>query len=615
MVIFRILRLLLLAFLIAPAGAFAATCGAATSAGSAAAGWDTYCWLDMSTYSDAAARGGGQAMSFTLSDGSVFSFTLNTSSSAATGLTAVAAPSWSGASVGNSSFLGIPGKPILYTINNGSTVTLTISNIKITPPAGAIAGSFMFIVADGESTNGGESLTYTSNGGNWQLLDQSPPISGSTYPTYSIAAQTATVTGVPGTVGAQIFGSVTPTTITARLQASGLQGVMLAVRFASVRLNAQITGARVNAADQFLYSVRSTSSGNALASSQSSGTGNGPWNDAATALASGISITLNEAMAAGSVSTSSAYRTSLTCTNSNSGSPTVMPTGVLTNNYVIGNAVFGDAIICTFTNAAFPHVALQKALGGNRVFTGDQMTVIIANGGTTVASATTTGSGSTVANGSTGSVQLTAGSSYTLSEAAAGTTNLTYYTGGMACSNSWSGSSTTLPTTVGGSVTPTYGDVISCTITNTPKAPMAALQIVKTSAVVSDPVNGTTNPKLIPGAIVRYTITVTNAGDGPVDASTIILTDQLPLQIATQVASLPTFTDGSPSSTLSLPGSGVTWSKAAGGGAPYNATPTPDGQGYDATITGIRIQPSGTMPAATAGGQPSFSVSFVARVN
>ena len=157
--------------------------------------------------------------------------------------------------------------------------------------------------------------------------------------------------------------------------------------------------------------------------------------------------------------------------------------------------------------------------------------------------------------------------------------------------------------------------MISCTITNTPKAPMAALQIVKTSAVVSDPVNGTTNPKLIPGAIVRYTITVTNAGDGPVDASTIILTDQLPLQIATQVASLPAFTDGSPSSTLSLPGSGVTWSKAAGGGAPYNATPTPDGQGYDATITGIRIQPSGTMPAATAGGQPSFSVSFVARVN
>jgi uncharacterized repeat protein (TIGR01451 family) len=615
MPILRLIWVLLFAWLLSSTATLAATCGAATSGGSAAPGWDTYCWLDMSTYSDATALAGGQTMSFNLSDGSVFSFKVSTASSAATGLSAVAAPSWSGGSVGNSTFLGIPGKPILYTRNDGSTVTLTISNIKITPPAGAVAGTFMFIVADGESTNQAESLTYTTNGGNWQLLDQSPPISGSTYPTYSIAGQTATVTGVAGTVGAQIFGSVTPTNVTVKLQAGGLQGIMLAVRFASVRLNAQITGARVASADQFAYSIRSTSSGTALASNQSSGAGNGPWTDAVSSLASGISITLNEAMTAGSVSPITAYRTSLTCTNTNSGSPTTMPTGVLTNNYVLGSVAYGDAITCRFTNAAFPHLTLQKALGGNRVFAGDQVTVTISSGGTTVATTTTTGSGSTVTNGSTGSVQVSSGTSYTLDEAAAGTTNLSYYTAGLACSNAWSSSPTSLPNTVGGSLTPTYGDVVTCTITNTPKAPMAALQVVKRSAVVSDPVNGTTNPKLIPGAIVRYTITVTNAGNGPVDASTIVLTDIMPRQASTQVSPLPTFVDGTPSSTLSLASSGVTWSNAVGGGAPYTAVPNPDSQGYDGSITGIRLQPTGTMPGATASGQPSFSISFLARIN
>lgn len=615
MAFLRLLRLLALAWLLIPAAASAATCGAATSAGSASAGWDTYCWLDMSTYNDATARGAGQAMSFTLSDGSVFSFTVNAASTAGTSLSAVAAPSWSGGSVGNSSFLGIPGKPILYTSNNASTVLLTLSNIAVTPPAGAVAGTFMFIVADGESSNQSETLTYTTNGGNWQLLDQSPPISGGTYPTYTLAGQTATVTGVAGTVGAQIFGSVTPTTVAVRLQAGGLQGVMLAVRFASVRLNAQITGARVNAADQFAYSVRSTSSGNPLASNQSSGTGNGPWTDAVTSLASGISITLNQAMAAGSVSAATAYRTSVTCTNSNSGSPTVMPSGVVTGNYVLGSVAYGDAITCRFTNAAFPHVTLLKALGGNRIFAGDQMTVSIATGGTAVASATTTGSGSSVSNGSTGAVQLTAGIAYTVNEVAAGTTNLSYYSAGLACSNGWIGSPTALPTTVGGSVTPTYGDVVTCTITNTPKPLTAMLQMIKTNSLVSDPVNGTTNPKMTPGAIVRYTITVTNVGDGPVDASTIVLTDLVPPQLATQVAAAPTFTDGSISSNLTLPAGGVTWSKAAGGGPPYTATPNPDAQGYDASITGVRIKPTGTMPGATPGGQPSFSVSFLARVN
>ena len=40
----------------------------------------------------------------------------------------------------------------------------------------------------------------------------------------------------------------------------------------------------------------------------------------------------------------------------------------------------------------------------------------------------------------------------------------------------------------------------------------AALNISKTSTVISDPFNGTTNPKAIPGAVMEYVVTIQNTG-------------------------------------------------------------------------------------------------------
>jgi uncharacterized repeat protein (TIGR01451 family) len=51
----------------------------------------------------------------------------------------------------------------------------------------------------------------------------------------------------------------------------------------------------------------------------------------------------------------------------------------------------------------------------------------------------------------------------------------------------------------------------------------AALTVSKTSAVYSDPANGTVNPKAIPGAIITYTITIVNNGSGT--ATGISITD------------------------------------------------------------------------------------------
>jgi uncharacterized repeat protein (TIGR01451 family) len=55
----------------------------------------------------------------------------------------------------------------------------------------------------------------------------------------------------------------------------------------------------------------------------------------------------------------------------------------------------------------------------------------------------------------------------------------------------------------------------------------ASLTVVKTSTVISDPINSTTNPKMIPGAVVEYCITVANAG-GASTATNVSITDTMP---------------------------------------------------------------------------------------
>lgn len=596
--------------------ATAQTCAPATTQGTAPDGWQTYCWLNFATYNDTTARSaGGQNFTFTLTDGSTLAFNLRVTLGTGTAFNAVTAPSWTGAAVGNTAFLGIPGRPILYTAAAGTRL-ITISNILITPPAGASAVSaYSFVVADAESSNNGESLIYTTNGSAWTVLDAVPPISGALYPTISgTGTSTFTVTGVAGTVGGHIVGSNSPTTITAQLQAGGLQGVMFAVRFASIRLNKVIGGTRINAADQFNFQVTATSSGGVLAAGTTSGTGNGPFAASAVSLASGIALTLSESLTAGSVSTAGQYRSLLTCTNTSGGTSTPLPTNVATTNYSLGALAFGDALVCTFTNTPFPHVQIRKALAtSGRRFAGDQFTVRIVDGASVLASATTGGTGATVTGGDTGLVQVTSGTALTLDEIAAGTGSLGNYTQTMACTNVFTGSSTVLPTVSPGALTPQFGDVVTCTLTNTRRS-TANLVVTKTSTVISDPVNGTSNPKLIPGAVVEYAISVTNAGNQSVTASSIIVADVLPAGFTYDAATPVTFTNGATPSGLNAFNAAtmVSFSSQPGGGAPFTYSPS---AGYDANVRGVRIAPTGTMAAATATTQPSFTVRFRGRVN
>ncbi len=613
-----LVMLVVLSFAATPARAN--TCSPATSQGTAPPEWQTYCWLDFAGYNDATARSaGGQPFSFTLTDGSTLTLTLRTTGPAGA-LADRPAPSWTGAAVGNSAFLGIPGRPILYTITSGATVTVQLSSIAITPPPGAGATTaYMFIGADAESTDGSETLSFTTNGGNWTILDQVNPITGSQYPTYvnSGATFTESGAGLTGNVGGYIVGSTTPTTVSSTLAGSGLQGAMFAVRFASLKLTKNIVSSRIDPADQFTYRVASTGTGSILTSGTTSGGGNGPFTSATVSLASGLPLTLSEVMAAGSVSPLASYSGRLTCTNTNASSATPLPNNLATTSYSFGPLAYGDAINCNFINTPLPRLRLAKALGGTRVFTGDQFIMNINTGATTVATTTTTGTGATVANASTPAFLGTVGTSYGFDEIASGTTNLTYYTSGMACTNAFGASTTVLPTVIGGTVSPALGDNISCTITNNPKPNKANLTITKTSTLISDPINGATNPKMIPGAIVEYAISVTNTGTGPVDANTITIIDPIPTTLGSYVlGTAVTYTDTlGAGSTISCPyATCVSWTKAAGGATGWGAALTPDGAGYDNAITGVRIIPSGTMPAAVASGQPSFTIRFRTRI-
>ena len=81
------------------------------------------------------------------------------------------------------------------------------------------------------------------------------------------------------------------------------------------------------------------------------------------------------------------------------------------------------------------------------------------------------------------------------------------------------------------------------TVTITCDIPVTAdLSLVKTSEIICDPYNGTNNPKRIPGAIIKYTITVANSSDANATAENVTITDPIQTDM-TYIDSAPT--DGS----------------------------------------------------------------------
>ncbi len=141
---------------------------------------------------------------------------------------------------------------------------------------------------------------------------------------------------------------------------------------------------------------------------------------------------------------------------------------------------------------------------------------------------------------------------------------------------------------------------------------LPTLTVAKTSAPYSDPQNGTTNPKLIPGGDLIYTLTVTNSNASNLDGVDLpALADVLPSTVTFYNGDID---DAGPLTTnfefvpgtsgLSLAAGNITYSN--NGGTSYAYTPA---AGYDTAVNALRFAPTGTFVANS-----SFSIRFRTRI-
>lgn len=149
---------------------------------------------------------------------------------------------------------------------------------------------------------------------------------------------------------------------------------------------------------------------------------------------------------------------------------------------------------------------------------GDDATVTLARGATVIGTLPSDAGTASELDTSAAPTPVVLGETVTLAETL-GPANVSRYFGTAACTGA---ADTNLADglTIGATET-----AIVCTYTNT-RVP--ALVVAKTSSVLSDPVNAS-NPKAIPGAVLRYCILVTNPGT--LAGTNIAATDLLPAGI------------------------------------------------------------------------------------
>jgi uncharacterized repeat protein (TIGR01451 family) len=150
------------------------------------------------------------------------------------------------------------------------------------------------------------------------------------------------------------------------------------------------------------------------------------------------------------------------------------------------------------------------------------------------------------------------------------------------------------------------------------------IMVLKSVQVISDPVSGsTTTAKAIPGAVLEYSVTVTNSGTGVADGSSLVITDPIPtnttMYVSTASGDPVTFScSASPACGLTFTyGNDVKYTNTY----PLPAVQTPpNGCGnftyvptgnYDANVKGLCINPEGTLN----GGNASFTVKFRVQLN
>jgi uncharacterized repeat protein (TIGR01451 family) len=164
-----------------------------------------------------------------------------------------------------------------------------------------------------------------------------------------------------------------------------------------------------------------------------------------------------------------------------------------------------------------PNIAFNSAAAGTGItsVTGCTTSGVIATGLLVTCTANVTGG---IAPSGTGTLTLNvtpqAGSA---GVASVNKASVQYSGGVIGVPASASMSTIATPSTCTGTNTPSLGCAVAASITPT----AAQLTFTKTVTTICDPFNGTSNPKNIPGAVVRWTMTVANNGSIPVNLATV----------------------------------------------------------------------------------------------
>lgn len=124
-------------------------------------------------------------------------------------------------------------------------------------------------------------------------------------------------------------------------------------------------------------------------------------------------------------------------------------------------------------------------------------------------------------------------------------------------------------------------------------APTTTLSVTKISQVLSDPVNDTTDPKAIPGAIMQYCILISNAGSASAEA--ITATDTIPANVTYNASSMQS---GSNCGSATTP-------------EDDDATGADENDPFGASISGTNL----TATAASLGPAEAFALTFQVTVD
>lgn len=246
-----------------------ATNGSCVYAGNVASGLNNVCWLDMTNFT--ADKDQLQPMSVKLSDSLTMKF--NIKYTGGRKLRSAAVPTWNKAAFGHYGYAGFPEgtKPALYQItgsyNTESTVELT--DIKIVNADGSeITGNYSFMMADAESTNNDESISFTSSNEIEQVA-QFPQQGDANYKNYAFGDQTfsadhKTVTGGGVRTGANpgiyLYKTKSPDTVSVTMGVHYGREIQAAI-FGVLFSNAETTVTTNNASDTFAGKVESQTYG------------------------------------------------------------------------------------------------------------------------------------------------------------------------------------------------------------------------------------------------------------------------------------------------------------------------------------------------------------------